>query len=62
MSKENPKCSHPGCAEDAIVKVEGDRWLCSRHITERTNSPVNIALTEADAELEKFRDEGGKLS
>ena len=52
MSNE---CSHPGCAEDGLIKVEGDKWLCSRHITERINSPESVALTEADAELEKFR-------
>jgi hypothetical protein len=36
--------------------------LCEEHLTELVNRPENIALTQADEDLERFRDEGGKVS
>jgi hypothetical protein len=55
-------CSVPGCSRPVLVKDENDQWLCQQHIQERINLPHNIALAQADEDLESFRDEGGKPS
>jgi hypothetical protein len=61
-SKEPQLCCTPGCTQMGKVRVENDNWMCYQHITERINSPGNMAATEADQELEDFRDNGGKVS
>jgi hypothetical protein len=58
----NPNCSHPGCTAPGLLRVEEDTWLCVAHAHQRINSPENMALTEADADMQEFTDEGGKLS
>jgi hypothetical protein len=49
----------PRLHRGGVIKVEDDKWMCAEHVTERVHSPENVALTEADEDLEKFRDEGG---
>jgi hypothetical protein len=50
-------CSQPSCANIGVIRVEDDKWLCTRHMNERVNSPRNMAL--ADEDLESFREKGG---
>ncbi|MET4152009.1 hypothetical protein [Bradyrhizobium barranii] len=60
--KEPQPCFAPGCTKVGLIKVENDNWLCSEHIQERIHNPTNMALTQADEDLETFREEGGKPS
>jgi hypothetical protein len=61
--KRKPKpCSHPGCTEPGLFRVENDNWLCHLHITDRINSPGNRAATQANEDLRDFLDDGGKPS
>jgi hypothetical protein len=34
MNKPKP-CSHPGCTEPGLFRVEDDNWLCGQHVDER---------------------------
>ena len=49
-------CSCDGCNNKATVIME--LRLCAQHIQEQANTPYN----RARAEMQEFRDEGGKLS
>jgi hypothetical protein len=61
--KKKPQpCFAFGCTKVGLIRVEDDNWLCSEHLDERLYSPMNMALTQADEDLETFREEGGKLS
>jgi ribosomal protein L37AE/L43A len=64
MSKrERHVCAE--CIEEAYVRVEGDTWLCWKHINERVNEPGNVAQREQDdaaEDMADFRRGGGQLS
>jgi hypothetical protein len=52
------RCMQPGCTKEGITKVEDDQWMCREHITERIHSPENMALNNAEVELEEFFEAG----
>jgi hypothetical protein len=62
QSNKPQPCCAPGCTLMGMVRIENDNWMCGQHITERINRPANMAATEADQELEDFRNNGGKVS
>jgi hypothetical protein len=59
---EPQPCCVQGCTAMGKIRVENDNWMCSLHVTERINSPGNVAASEADEELTVFRESGGRLS
>jgi hypothetical protein len=59
MTRKIHPCSHPGCLAFGATRVE-DGWLCTPHILECILSLGNS--TQADLDLETFREGGGKPS
>lgn len=59
MTRKIHPCSHPGCLAFSVTRVE-DGWLCTPYILERILSSGNS--TQADLDLETFREEGGRPS
>ena len=53
-------CSHPGCIGIGVIRVEGGKWLCLPHTQDRIDLLHN--KTQADEDLEIFREQGGEPS
>ena len=53
------------CGAVASIRASGvpplSLWLCVRCVTARVHTPENMALNEAQVELEEFEADGGKL-
>jgi hypothetical protein len=49
MSKPKHECMMLDCGEQGTIQVEDGKWMCVRHVTERVNSPENMAMTQAPA-------------
>lgn len=54
------KCAD--CGGVGVLRAGPLGWLCVECATKRVNSPENMALTEADAEIAEHLESGGKLS